>query len=191
MFLKAPSAEEPRAARAPRRVGGRAVQELHRRLDTLAVLRRSRPDVELVVAGGDWRGYRAVAEAHARAAGVEDAVRFLGPQPPEAVARLYASSAVLLHLSDCEACPLPLLEAMTAGLPVVAARRSSIPEVAGDAGVLVEPTQPAAVADAIASLLDAGPERDELVRRGRLRAATLTWRATAEGVAEAVRRAVG
>jgi glycosyltransferase involved in cell wall biosynthesis len=158
-------------------------------IDALAHVRRTHPRVRVEIAGPDWRGYRAVVEARAARAGVSDAVRFLGAVPPRKVAGLYASSAALLHLSDCEACPLPPLEAMRAGLPVVAARRSSIPEVVGDGAVLVEPDDADAVADVIRELLDDDAARAALARRGRARADELTWRATASGVAEAVRRA--
>ena len=159
-------------------------------IDALAHLRRTHPQLRLEIAGPDWRGYRAVVEAHAVRAGVSEAVRFLGAVAPSEVAALYASSVALLHLSECEACPLPPLEAMRAGLPVVAARRSSIPEVVGDGALLVEPDDPAAVGDAVRSLLDEDEARAALCRRGRARADELTWRATAAGVADAVRRAV-
>ena len=160
-------------------------------IDALAQLRRTQPQLRVEVAGPDWRGYRAVVEAHAARAGVSDAVRFLGAVPPREVAALYASSAALLHLSECEACPLPPLEAMRAGLPVVAARRSSIPEVVGDGALLVEPDDAAGVADAVRRLLGDDEARAALSRRGRARAAELTWHATAAGVADAVRRAAG
>jgi len=155
----------------------------------LAELRHSRPELRLDVAGPDWRGYRRVVEAHAHQLGVAEAVRFLGPLGPDEVARLYASSTLLLHLSECEACPLPPLEAMRSGLPVVAARRSSIPEVVGDGARLVEPADAGGVIAAIADLLDNEASRSTLRECGRDRAAELTWSGTASGVAEAIRRA--
>jgi glycosyltransferase involved in cell wall biosynthesis len=105
------------------------------------------------------------------------------------LSELYATSAVLLHLSECEACPLPPLEAMRAGLPVVAARRSSIPEVVGEGALLVEPSEPESVAQQIGSLMGDQATLDALRDRGRTRAAELTWTRTAEGIARAVRRA--
>jgi glycosyltransferase involved in cell wall biosynthesis len=155
----------------------------------LADLRRTHPQLRVEIAGPDWRGYRAVVEAHARRAGVADAVTFLGAVEPREVAALYASAAALLHLSECEACPLPPLEAMRAGLPVIAARRSSIPEVVGAGAVLVEPDDPAAVADAVRRLLGDDEARAAVERRARARADELTWSATTAGVAEAIRRA--
>jgi glycosyltransferase involved in cell wall biosynthesis len=158
-------------------------------VDVLAHLRSVHPDVRLEVAGPDWRGYRGVVEARARHAGVADALRFLGPLEPPDVADLYASSTLLLHLSECEACPLPPLEAMRSGLPVVAARRSSIPEAVGDGALLLEPTDAFEVASEIGQLLADERATASLRARGRARAEELTWARTAAGVAEGVRRA--
>jgi glycosyltransferase involved in cell wall biosynthesis len=158
-------------------------------VEALAHLRRVRPDLRLDIAGPDWRGYRRVVEARAHHAGVAEAVRFLGPLGPRDVAQLYASSTLLLHLSECEACPLPPLEAMRGGLPVVAARRSSIPEAVGDGARLVEPTDALEVAAEIEQLLGDEEAMASLRARGRARAEELTWARTAAGVAVGVRRA--
>jgi glycosyltransferase involved in cell wall biosynthesis len=160
-------------------------------VDVLARLRASRPALCVEIAGPDWRGYRRVVEEHARRAGVGDAVHFLGPVAPAGVSELYATSCALLHLSECEACPLPPLEAMRAGLPVIAARRSSTPEVVGGGALLVDPTDAERVAQEVGSLLDDEAALDALRDGGRARAAELTWARTAEGIAQAVRRAGG
>jgi glycosyltransferase involved in cell wall biosynthesis len=158
-------------------------------VDLLARLRAQRPGIRLEVAGGDWHGYTDVVTERARRAGVADAITFLGATDPERLCRLYAEATLLLHLSECEACPLPPLEAMRMGLPVVAAARSSIPEVVGDGAVLVEPDDRDGTARSVEELLGDAAARDELATRGKARAAELTWRRTAEGVAAAVRRA--
>jgi glycosyltransferase involved in cell wall biosynthesis len=160
-------------------------------VDALANVRASCPEVRLDVAGGDWRGYRANVEAQARRAGVHDAIVFRGPCGPSEVRALYATATVLLHLSECEACPLPPLEAMRSGVPVVAAERSSIPEILGGAARLVDPSDTSGVAAAVASLLADEKERSALRTLGRARAEELTWARTAAGVAEAIRRAAG
>jgi glycosyltransferase involved in cell wall biosynthesis len=160
-------------------------------VDVLARLRASRPALRVEIAGPDWRGYRRVVEQRAQRAGVGEAMRFLGPVAPSGVSELYATSAALLHLSECEACPLPPLEAMRAGLPVIAARRSSTPEVVGEGALLVEPTDAEHVAREIGSLIDDRAALDAMRERGSARAAELTWARTAEGIAQAVRRATG
>ena len=60
-----------------------------------------------------------------------------------------------------------------AARPVVTSRGGATEEVAGGAAVLVDPRDPASIAEGIA---EAGRRRDELVRRrARARAATFTW----------------
>jgi glycosyltransferase involved in cell wall biosynthesis len=72
---------------------------------------------------------------------------------------------------------LPCVEAMAAGTPVVAADRAALPEACAGAALLADPDDPDGFAAAL--LRAAGDERDELVARGRERAAALTWDRTA------------
>lgn len=62
---------------------------------------------------------------------------------------LYKGASVLVLPSFNEGFGLPVLEAMTVGVPVIAANRGALPEVLGDAGILVEPDDPEAIADAM------------------------------------------
>ena len=65
---------------------------------------------------------------------------------------------------------------MAHGVPVVTSAGTACAEVAGDAGVLVDPADPAAIGHGIAEALDA---RDDLARRSSARAAGFTWAASA------------
>jgi glycosyltransferase involved in cell wall biosynthesis len=66
---------------------------------------------------------------------------------------------------------LPVLEAMALGTPVITSSESSVPEVAGDAAVLVDPYDTAAITQAINTVVADGGLRAELSRRGKLQAA--------------------
>lgn len=91
----------------------------------------------------------------------------------------YERAAGLLYTSRCEGFGLPLLEAMSLGCPVVASNASSIPEVAGDAVIYVEPTEPESIRTGIDRCLSLG--RDGAVRaRLEARAALFSWDACAE-----------
>jgi glycosyltransferase involved in cell wall biosynthesis len=68
---------------------------------------------------------------------------------------------------------------MSAGTPVVASRGGSVPEIVGDAGLLVDPDDIDAWAEAMTRIAQDEPLRDELRRRGAAQAAAFTWDRTA------------
>ena len=116
-------------------------------------------------------------------------VRFLGFVDEAALADLYAAADVSVALSEYEGFGLPALEALARGVPLVAADRPSLDEVVGDAALLVEPREPAAIADAIASLLSDDGLRRSAIERGRARAASYSWTATARSTRHAFQAA--
>ncbi|RMH81792.1 MAG: glycosyltransferase, partial [Actinomyces sp.] len=79
---------------------------------------------------------------------------------------------------------MPVLEAMAHGTPVVTSATTSTAEVAGEAGVLVDPTDVDALAAALDALVDDPARRAELAEAGRGRAARFTWEACAAGLVE-------
>jgi alpha-1,3-rhamnosyl/mannosyltransferase len=103
-------------------------------------------------------------------------VRWLGEVSDDKLARLYRGARCLAYVSLYEGFGLPILEAMACGTPVVTTAWGACAEVAGDAAVLVDALDPAAIA---AGLLDASRRRDELVARGLERARAFTWERTA------------
>jgi glycosyltransferase involved in cell wall biosynthesis len=64
---------------------------------------------------------------------------------------------------------------MAAGAPVVTSNVSSLPEVVGDAALLIDPMDPAAIAAGMARVLNEPALRDELIRRGRERVKAFSW----------------
>lgn len=91
----------------------------------------------------------------------------------EDIAAFYAGCGVLVAPSHREGFGLAAAEASACGVPVVAARASSLPEIVrdGETGLLVDPSRPDEIADALASLLG-DPERARaLGRAGAVRVA--------------------
>ncbi len=106
--------------------------------------------------------------------------------------RLLAGAAVAVLATRFEAAPYFLLEAMAAARPVVAADLPATREMLGDAGVLVPPGDPGALAAAVDRLLMDPGARAELGARGRQRAAArYPLSATLRATEEAWRRARG
>lgn len=138
--------------------------------------------VDLVVAGpAGWR--EALAD---RVGALEPAVaarvRALGHVDEERLAALYRSATVFCYPSLLEGFGLPVLEAMAHGAPVVTSATTATAEVAGDAGVLVDPTDTDGLAAALATLVDDAPRLAELRARGLARAKALSWDAHVEAM---------
>jgi glycosyltransferase involved in cell wall biosynthesis len=104
--------------------------------------------------------------------GIADSVILTGFLTDEELAALYNAATVYVHPSRHEGFGLPVLEAMRCGAAVAAAAAGSLPEVVGEAGVLFDPEDPAAMARALEALrLDPGWRR-ELGARAAGRAAS-------------------
>jgi glycosyltransferase involved in cell wall biosynthesis len=124
--------------------------------------------------------HEAELRAHAGALGIAGDVRFEGWTSDADIAGLLALSGAFVFPSFYEGFGLPVLEAMAAGVPVACSDRSSLPEVAGDAALLFDPGDPAAIAAAIETLLGDQAEAERLRAAGRARAARFTWRRAGE-----------
>lgn len=72
---------------------------------------------------------------------------------PDPLARMRSWTVAVSSSVAPEAAPLNVLEAMSMGLPMVATDHGGTPEVLGDAGLLVPPSDPAAMAAALRRML--------------------------------------
>lgn len=91
-----------------------------------------------------------------------------------------AEAAILVIPSRWEGFGLVAVEAMASGVPVIASRVDGLIEVVGDAGILVEPENPVALAGAIRRLLKDDALRADLTQRGLARAPLFSIQKTAE-----------
>ncbi len=137
-----------------------------------------RDKMNLVVAGGMDRGADAIRAAVERA-GLESTVVFPGHVQLEDLRALYSGCALFAFPSLYEGFGMPPLEAMACGAPVVCSDSSSLPEVVGDAALLVDPRSTAGWARALAQVANDAALRDDLRRRGALRAKTYSWEQSA------------
>jgi len=100
-----------------------------------------------------------------------------------------AGARCFLYPSLHEGYGFPPLEAMACGTPVVTSATSSLPEVVGDAGLLVDPRDPEAVAGAVERLLGDDELHASLRRKGLERASSYTWDRCAAATVAAYGRA--
>jgi glycosyltransferase involved in cell wall biosynthesis len=105
--------------------------------------------------------------------------RFIGYIPDGDLPALYTLAELFLFPSLSEGFGLPILEAMACGTPVITGTLTSMPEVAGNAAVLVDATQPNRIANAMQRITDDPVLRERLVRSGKERVAQFSWMRTA------------
>jgi glycosyltransferase involved in cell wall biosynthesis len=88
---------------------------------------------------------------------------------------LYSMADAFVLPSLYEGFGIPLLEAMACGCPIVTSTQGSCPEVVDGAGVLVNPRDPADIAEGIYKVLADGELAAGLVRKGYQRVAQFSW----------------
>jgi glycosyltransferase involved in cell wall biosynthesis len=126
-------------------------------LRAFAMLRRTRPDLRLLIAGPT------------EPIDVGPGVTNLGLVPFEAVERLLAQATIFVLPTLREPFGIAFLDAMLWRVPCVGTQVGAVPEILGDAGVCVPPADATALACAIGALLDDPARRAAMGEAGRKR----------------------
>jgi glycosyltransferase involved in cell wall biosynthesis len=105
---------------------------------------------------------------------IDSQVKFLGFVSGAELIELYRNALALTYVSYFGPENLPPLEAFALGCPVIAANVSGATEQLGDSALLVDPSRPETIADAIQSVNTDPAMREKLVTRGRVRAQSWT-----------------
>lgn len=120
--------------------------------------------------------------AYIRDTGLTARVKLLGFVPDADHPALISGCLLYFFPSLLEGFGLPALEAMACGAPLLSSSTTSLPEACGDAAVLVDPSDEAALAAALVELALDPTLRAMLIERGRRRAQEFTWRRVAQTV---------
>ena len=153
-----------------------------------AFARLDAPGVRLVVAGklpGEDSAFFPDPRRVARELAIVDRVCFTGWVDEEDKPALYSGATALLFPSLYEGFGLPPLEAMSCGTPVIVSDRSSLPELVGPGGLCVDPTDPGALAAAMARIVRDSSLYQELCQAARTQANKFSWRRCAKETAAA------
>lgn len=134
----------------------------------------SRDTFPLVIVGGlGWLG-TALQEQIERASR-QGWLRYIGYVEEADLPAIYSGARAFFYPSLYEGFGLPVLEAMSCGIPVLTSDCSSLPEVAGDAGLLVNPDDADALRLGVARILEDEEWRAAAKLAGLRRAAGFSW----------------
>ena len=166
-----------RAPLRPRLLSTRNLESYYRidiTLRAFALLKQQYPEASLTIAGygsleGQLRGLAA-------SLGI-DGIRFVGRVEHAEIPRLYEEADIFVNSSTLDNQPVSVLEAFAAGLPVVSTGTGDIRNMVrdGESGTLIPREEPAAMAMAIAALLQEPERAVALARRARREIEKYTW----------------
>lgn len=142
-------------------------------------------EIDLVIVGKKGWLYEEILAAPAKF-GISDRVKLLDFVPDEDLGILYENALCFALPSLYEGFGLPVLEAMAKKIPVIVSRVSSLPEIAGKAGVYVDPEN---VDSITKGLLAAIRERNLMqgrwrIKKGLEQVSKFTWEAAAKKTLE-------
>jgi glycosyltransferase involved in cell wall biosynthesis len=129
---------------------------------------------KLVIAGGKGWKYDDIFKT-VKDLELQKDVIFTGSIPKDDLPILYNAADVFVFPSVYEGFGIPPLEAMACGVPVITSKTTSLPEVVGDAGLLIDPQDISALADAIYRVLDDSDQRSDMIKKGLERAKRFSW----------------
>ena len=161
----------------------------HKNLDGLlrafAEFRRERPEFRLVVCGLHGLYTKPLQELRERL-GLGAVVDFPGWIPREELHDLYRRAWAFVYPSLFEGFGIPVLEALAAGVPTACSNIEPMAGNAGDAAVLFDPRDTAAMTEALRRISGDEVLRERLSLAGPEQAARFSWKVTARKTLEAL-----
>ncbi|MCB9161733.1 MAG: glycosyltransferase family 4 protein [Caldilineaceae bacterium] len=162
-------------------------KNLHRILDAFARI-HAQVDWDLVLAGAPgWHSDGIL--RHAAQLDLGDRLRFTGYVPDDVATALMHGARFFCFPSLYEGFGLPVLEAQAQGVPVMTSTNSSLPEIAGDAALLVDPTDVDAIAQAMLRLATDEALRTRLIAAGHENVQRFSWEKAAQETLVVLERA--
>jgi glycosyltransferase involved in cell wall biosynthesis len=161
--------------------GGADPRKNHRVfLEAAALVRERLKGRTLLLVGSQTHAFGSYEET-AKSLGLLGQMNCPGRLPIADLQLLYSHADLFVFPSLYEGFGMPVLEAMACGSPVITSKTSALGEVAGDAALLIEPTNARELGEAMVTILDNESLRSSLKAKGFERVKQYTWhRAAAE-----------
>jgi glycosyltransferase involved in cell wall biosynthesis len=147
-------------------------------IDAFSLMIHNQPDLYLLIAGkkeGFINGDKELFERIEKNETLAKRIKFSGYVEAEHLPVIYSMASLFVFPSLYEGFGFPPLEAMACGCPVVASNRASIPEICGESALYIDPTNPAAIAQAIERVLIDENLRSELIEKGLVQVQKYRW----------------
>jgi glycosyltransferase involved in cell wall biosynthesis len=156
-----------------------AIQRRKNIVRLIDAFERLPPGWKLLLAGS--LGFDAeAAREHIQHSSRKQDIQVLGYVTASELEQLYQRASILAFPSLDEGFGMPILDAMARGVPVLTSSVSAMPEVAGDAALLVDPTNVDAIVDGLRRLATNSELREALTQKGIERAKNFTWEKSVE-----------
>jgi glycosyltransferase involved in cell wall biosynthesis len=162
-------------------------KNLKRLIDAFAALPNCR-DYELWLVGSTDQRYTPKLKAQADQLGLTEQVKILDYLPYSQLPLILNQAIALVFPSLWEGFGIPVLEAMACGTPVITSNLSSLPEVAGDAGLLVNPYNTGEIAEAMQAIATDSELRSRLRTLSLNRASQFSWAKTGQATVDVLQR---
>jgi glycosyltransferase involved in cell wall biosynthesis len=165
-------------------------KNLWRLIEAHALLRRTHPDLLLVLVGKHDAMYQLI-KKRAQKEGLLEGVVFTGFMSEGELKWLYQHCQAYVFASLSEGFGLPPFEAMIHGAPVVSSNASCMPELYDDAVQYFDPLDPEDMAKNIAKVIDDPKLRTHFIAAGKKQAAKYSWRRMAEQTLAVYKQVLG
>lgn len=130
---------------------------------------------KLVIAGDYGGSYYGEIAKQISDHGITEDVRFVGYAVGPTLYAYYKNALACVFPSINEGFGMPIVEAMSLGTPVITSNISSMAEVAGDAGLLVDPHDISDISNAMERIYSDAQLREDLIEKGKRRADDFSW----------------
>lgn len=117
-------------------------------------------------------------------------ISFPGYIPNTDLAAIYNGAFVFLYTSLRESFGIPILEAMACGTPIITSNTSAMPEIAGEGGILTDPTQAEKIVEKLLELENNSDFYKQQVEYGLQRIQDFSWKETAKNLLDIYKKVI-
>ncbi|HEY9769656.1 MAG TPA: glycosyltransferase family 1 protein [Coleofasciculaceae cyanobacterium] len=135
-------------------------------------------DYHLAIAGSTDPRFTPKLQQQAQELGVESRIKWLNYLTYQELPVVISNAVALVFPTFWEGFGLPVLEAMACGTPVITSNLASLPEITGDAAILIDPYDSAAITSAMVAIAEDCQMRSQLSKLSLQQAQKFSWAKT-------------